>query len=676
MKRFVTYLVAAAALAFYLGVGVSGLDFTGIDRTVLPGDDFFAYANGAWDKATAIPEDRSVYGVQAIVQDLTRDRIVELIQGSTRAGAGADERMVGDFYASFMDETAIQGKGLLPLRPKLDAIAAIRDKRSLAFALGGSLRADVDPLNATDFYTDHLFGLFVAQALDDPSRNVPYLLQGGLGMPDRDYYVSTTERMVKMRAAYERHVAAMLALAGTPQGTARKQAARIVALETRMAAAHATRVESNDVRRVISWTRGEFTKRAPGLDWTGFFQAASLEDQPRFLIWHPTAIVGLASLVGSEPLETWKEWLAFHAIEHASLWLPKAFDTERFAFGGTVLTGAPQEPERWKRGIDATNASLGWVVGKLYVQRYFPAEAKAKAQAMADDLVKAFGKRIDALDWMTPATKAKAREKLGTLKIGVGYPDKWPDYSSLEIIRGDGLGNAARAELFEYRRALEKLHVAPDPYEWWMTPQTVNAVNLPLQNALNFPAARLQPPYFDPGGDEAANYGAVGSVIGHEISHSFDDLGSQFDAQGKLLDWWAPEDLQHFRAAAERLVAQYDAYRPFPDLAVSGRQTLSENIADVAGLATAFDAYRLSAGATAPPREGFTGAQRFFISAAQARREKRREASKRNQIVADSHAPGEYRADTARNLDAWYDAFSVKPGQKLFLAPGDRVRVW
>jgi len=325
MKRFVAYLVAAAALAFYLGVGASGLDFTGIDRTVLPGDDFFAYANGAWDKATAIPEDRSVYGVQAIVQDLTRDRIIELIQGTARAGAGADEQMVGAFYASFMDEAAIQAKGLLPLRPKLDAITAIRDKRALAFALGGSLRADVDPLNATDFYTDHLFGLFVAQALDDPARNVPYLLQGGLGMPDRDYYVSTTERMVKMRAAYQRHVAAMLGLAGTPQSTARRQAARIVALETRMAAAHATRVESNDVRRVVSWTRGEFSKRAPGLDWIGFLQAAGLEDQPRFLIWHPTAITGLAKLVKSESLATWKDYLAFHALSEAAPYLSKNF---------------------------------------------------------------------------------------------------------------------------------------------------------------------------------------------------------------------------------------------------------------------------------------------------------------------------------------------------------------
>jgi predicted metalloendopeptidase len=675
MKRVATYLAAAGVIA-WLGVKASGLDFTGIDRTVLPGDDFFAYANGAWDKATAIPEDRSAYGVQAIVQDLTRDRIVELIQGSSRAGASADEQMVGNFYASFMDEASIEAKGLFPLRTQLDAIAVIHDKRALAFFLGGSLRADVDPLNATDFYTDHLFGLFVAQALDDPTRNVPYLLQGGLGMPDRDYYVSTTERMAKVRAEYQRHVAAMLTLAGTPQGTARKQAARIVSLETRMAAAHATRVESNDVRRVASWARREFAMRAPGFDWTGFFQAAGLEDQPRFLVWHPAAIAGLASLVGSQPLETWKEWLAYHAIEHASAWLPKAFDAERFAFGGTVLAGAPQEPERWKRGVDATNASLGWIVGKLYVQRYFPAEAKAKAQAMADDLVKAFGERIDALDWMTPATKAKAKEKLGTLKIGVGYPDKWPDYSGLQIIRGDGLGNLERAERFEYRRALEKLRLPPDPNEWWMTPQTVNAVNLPLQNALNFPAARLQPPYFDPAGDEAANYGAVGSVIGHEISHSFDDLGSQFDAQGKLQDWWAPEDLQHFKAAAERLVAQYDAYRPFPDLAVNGRQTLSENIADVAGLATALDAYRLSPGAGAPAREGFTGEQRFFISAAQARREKRREASKRNQIITDGHAPSEYRADTARNLDAWYDAFSVKPGQKLYLAPSDRVRVW
>jgi len=659
---------AAATAVFWLGVTAAGLDFTGIDRTVQPGDDFFAYANGAWNKATPIPDDRSVYGVAAIVQDATRDRLVELIQKSTG--------VVGDYYASFLDEAAIESKGLTPLRPGLDAIAAIQDKRALAAALGRSLRADVDPLNATDFYTDHLFGLFVAQALDDPTRNVPYLLQGGLGMPDRDYYVSTTARMAETRSAYERHVAAMLTLAGAPADSARTRAARIVALETRMARAHATRVESSDIRRPAAWQRADLAKQAPGLDWTAFLTAAGLQDQPRFFMWHPTAITGLAALVGSEPLDTWKEWLTYHTIEHAALYLPMAFDAERFAFNGTVLTGAPREPERWKRAIDATNAALGYAVGRLYVERYFPPEAKAKAQAMAADLIAAFGKRIDRLDWMTPATKARAREKLATLRIGVGYPDKWPDYSALRVVRGDALGNAERAELFEYRRALAKLRVAPDPSEWWMTPQTVNAVNLPLQNALNFPAARLQPPYFDPSGDEAANYGAVGSVIGHEISHSFDDLGSQFDARGKLVNWWTPEDLQHFRAAAEQLVAQYEAYRPFPDLAVNGRQTLSENIADVAGLATAFDAYRASPGAKAPAREGFTSDQRFFISFAQARREKRREASLRNQIVTDGHSPGEYRADTVRNLDAWYDAFMVRPGQRLYLAPESRVRVW
>jgi putative endopeptidase len=430
------------------------------------------------------------------------------------------------------------------------------------------------------------------------------------------------------------------------------------------------------VHGVASWKREELVTRAPGLDWALFLEAAGLQAQPRFLVWHPRAITGLASLAGGQPLETWKEWLAYHAIEDAAPWLPKALASEHFAFYGTALAGTPREPERWKRGIDVSNAALGWAVGRLYVQRYFSPEAKAKAQAMCDDIVKAFGKRIDALEWMSPETKAKAREKLATLRIGVGYPDTWPDYSALQVVRGDALGNAERAELFAYHRALSKLGMAPDQSEWWMTPQTVNAVNLPLQNALNFPAARLQPPFFDPDGDTAVNYGSMGAVIGHEVSHSFDDMGSQFDARGRLANWWTAADLAHFKVVSERLAAQYDAYRPFPDLPVNGHQTLSENIADVAGLAAAYDAYRLSLRGPAPARQGFTGEQQFFISFAQSRREKRREAARRAQIVTDGHAPSEYRADTVRNLDAWYAAFQVKPGQKLYLATVDRVHIW
>jgi predicted metalloendopeptidase len=431
------------------------------------------------------------------------------------------------------------------------------------------------------------------------------------------------------------------------------------------------------VHNAASWKREELSTRAPGLDWAAFLEAAALQKEPRLFVWQPKATVGLAGLVGSERLDTWKDWLTYHAIEHAAPWLPKAFVAERFAFYSKTLNGTPQQRERWRRGVDFTNDALGEAVGKLYVQRYFSPEAKAQAQAMCDNLVKAFGRRIDALDWMSPQTRTRATEKLATLKIGVGYPDAWRDYSTLQVVRGDALGNADRALLFEYDRNLSKLGKSPDRSEWWMTPQTVNAVNLPLQNALNFPAAMLQPPYFDPTGDPALNYGAIGAVIGHEVSHSFDDQGSQFDAQGRLSNWWTKDDFAHFKATSEKLAAQFDGYKPFPDLGVNGHQTLGENIADVAGLSVAYDVFKLSLGGKpASARQGFTGDQRFFISFAQSWRQKLREAALRNDIISNEHAPAEYRVDTVRNLDAWYAAFQVKPGEKLYLAPADRARIW
>jgi len=537
------------------------------------------------------------------------------------------------------------------------------------------VRADVDPLNATNFFTEHLLGVFVSQGLDDPAHNVPYLLQGGLGMPDRDYYVSKSPKMAELRTAYQAHVQAMFTLAGFADAPAR--AGRVFALENKIALAHATRVESQDVRTPQTWKRAELSTKAPGLDWAALLDAAGLGDAPAFIIWHPKAVPGLAKLVASEPLDAWKDWLTFHLINQSGNFLPKAFVEQRFAFYGKALSGTPELRPRWQRGVDYTSAALGEVVGKAYVGKHFPPETKAKVQAMVADIVKAFGARVDALTWMSPATKAKAKRKLSTLRVGVGYPDKWRDYGPLEIVKDDALGNIQRAQLFEYRYHLGKLTQPVDKGEWWMTPQTVNAVNLPLQNALNFPAAIIQPPFFDAEASAAFNYGSMGGVIGHEISHSFDDMGSQFDAEGRIANWWTDEDMAHFKAAGEALAAQFDAYKPFPDLSVNGRQTLSENIADVAGLSAAFDAYRASlAGRPAPAFKGFTGDQQFFIAYGQSWRTKDREASMRAQIATDGHAPDEYRADSVRNHDAWYDAFSVPPTQKLFLAPKERVRIW
>jgi predicted metalloendopeptidase len=655
----------------------SGIDLAGMAPTVAPGDDFNAYTNGGWIKATPIPADKAGYGIASVLDDQTRKHTLALIQEAVQTGssAGGDTRRIADFYSSFMDEAAIESKGIAPLKPQFSAIAAIADRHALARMLGSQLRADVDPLNSTNFETDRLFGVWFAQGPADPSHNFPYLLQGGLGMPDRDYYLSTTPQMAELRKQYQAHIAATLKLAGLADPAAR--AARVFALETKMAAVHATRVESQDVHGVVSWTRGELAAKAPGLDWPALLDAANLKDAPVFLIWHPKAVPGLAALAASEPLDAWKDWLAFHAVERAGGVLPKAFVDEQFSFYGKALSGVPEQRPRWQRGVDYTNALLGEAMGRLYVARYFPPQTKAKVQAMVSNLVKAFGKRIDALAWMSPATKARAKQKLATLRVGVGYPDRWTDYSGLEIVKGDALGNLERAGLFEYRRQLAKIHQPVQRDEWWMTPQTVNAVNLPLQNALNFPAAILQAPYFDANADAAHNYGAIGATIGHEISHSFDDQGSQFDAEGRLANWWTKEDFDHFKAAGEALAAQFDAYRPFPDLAVNGHQTLSENIADCAGLLAAYDAYRLSLnGKPDVVKDRFTGDQRFFISFGQSWRSKIRDAALRQQIATDSHAPEQYRAAAVRNLDAWYDAFSVQPSQKLYLAPKDRVRVW
>ena len=656
----------------------SGIDRAGIDTSVQPGDDFFAYGNGAWVKKTEIPADRSRFGTFDQVFEKTSAEVRDLIQtaAKTNPKPGSDAQKVGDYYASYMDEAGIEAKGLTPLKPEFDRIAAIKDAKSLSAYLGSMLRADVDALNSTDLYTDHIFGIWVNQAFEQPGRNVPYLLQGGLGMPDREYYLSKSPKMAAIRTKYQAHIATMLKLAGIADADAK--AARIMALETKIASAHTSRADSEDVLKANNpWTRASFAKRAPGLDWNAYFASAGLAEQADFIVWQPGAVTGTAALVANQPVGVWKEYLTYQIIDHYAGVLPKAFVAERFAFYGTALSGTPKIRDRWKRAISATNEALGEPVGKLYVARYFPPAAKAKIEGMVKELIAAYRARISRLAWMSPATKEKALAKLATLKVGVGYPDKWRDYSSLKIVRGDALGNLQRSEQFEYRTALAKLHQKVDRGEWAMDPQTVNAVNLPLVNALNFPAAILQPPFFDPKADDAINFGSIGATIGHEISHSFDDQGSQFDAQGKLNNWWTPADLAHFRAASAKLAKQYDGYRPFADLAVNGKQTLGENIADVAGLSAAYDAYILSLhGKPAPVVDGLSGDQRFFLAFSQSWRDKTREAALRQQILTDGHAPAEYRADTVRNLDAWYKAFAVKPGQKLFLKPEDRVQVW
>ncbi len=652
-----------------------GLALEDLDKSVAPGDDFFTYANGGWLKRTEIPPDRSSLGVFAMLADLTNRRTADLIRQTT-GPAGSDATKIADYYASYLAEAAIEEKGLEPLRPALDRIAAIADGHALAHELGSELRADVDPINNTRLHTSNVLGLWVAQNLDDPKHYSPFLLQGGLEMPDRAYYVDASPRMTEIRAKYQVHIAAMLNLAHVADAGAKAE--RILDLERRMAEVHWSRADSEQIKKADNHrSRKELETSAPGLDWSAYFDAAGLGSQPEFVVWQPSAVVGLSALVASQPLETWKDYLTFHAIEDAAPLLPKAFADEHFAFHGTILEGTPRQRDRWKRAVDATNVALGDAVGRLYVEKYFPRSAKRRIETMVGNILSAFRDRIGRLDWMAPQTREKAKAKLAVLKVGVGYPDHWRDYSGLDVVRGDAFGNAKRVEAFRLRISLSKLGQPVDRSEWVMTPQTVNAVNLPAMNALNFPAAILQPPFFDPARPLPMDYGSIGAVIGHEISHSFDDQGAEFDATGRLQNWWTDADRKHFEAAGERLVKQYDAYRPFPDLAVNGKQTLSENIADVAGLAAAYDAYRLSMGGKAAPVvAGLSGDQRFFLSFGQTWRSKFREPALRQRILGDGHSPGRYRAATVRNIDAWYAAFDVKPGQALYLAPADRVRIW
>ncbi len=655
-----------------------GIAIDNMDPSVRPGDDFYDYANGNWIKRTEIPPDRSRIGVFTALDDLSNKRTVGLIEETVKANApaGSNARKIADLYTSFMDEVRIEAKGLAPLRPHLDAIAAIRDKRELSRALGESLRSDVDALNNTNFHTANLFGLWVAPGFNDSDHYAPYLMQGGLQMPDREYYLADTARMRDIRSKYQAHVSAMLKLAGFTDTDARAQ--RIVELEHAIAEKHISLAENEDIQKANNpWKQADFAAKAPGLDWAEYFRGAGLSKQASFIVWQPTAFTAESALVASTDLETWKDWLAYHLIEAYAPVLPKALAEERFAFFGKTLSGTTEQRPRWQRGVAMDNVLLGDAVGQIYAQRYFPPEAKAQADAMVANIIAAFRKRIEALDWMNPATKAEAQAKLTTLYVGIGYPETWRDYSAYQVKADDIFGNLWRGRLSDYHRDVARLGHPVNRKEWSMHPQTVNAVNLPLQNALSFPAAILQPPFFDPLAPAAANYGAIGSVIGHEISHTFDTEGSAFDSKGRVRDWWTPSDYAHFKATTAKLAAQYDTYKPFPDISVNGKQTLGENIADNAGISASFDAYHTSlAGKSAPVQDGFSGDQQFFIAFGQNYGSKEREEMLRQQVMTDPHAPAEYRADGVRNVDAWYPAFNVQPGEKLYLAPPDRVQIW
>lgn len=655
-----------------------GIDVAAMDKSVKPGDDFYAYANGNWDRTTKIPADRSSVGAfyEAFLSTEARNRalIDDIVKSNPKAGT--DAARIADFYRAYSDTAAIDAAGMKPLKADLDRFAAITDTKGLSRVIGEQLRADVDPLNATDFNTENLFGIFVTQGLATPGVTLPYILQGGLGLPEREYYLSSDPKMAAIRTKYKAYIAQLLTDARIADASAK--AARIYDLEMKIARAHQPREDSeNFAKSATVWTSDELKAKAPGIDWNALLVAGRMGVQDKFAAYHPKAITALSALVASQPLDAWKDWLVFHQINSHADVLPTKLDADHFAFYGTVLSGTPQQRDRAKRALDAVNAYLGDAVGRLYVEKYFPPAAKAEVEAMVGNIKNAFAARVKAIDWLAPATRSEALKKVETIAVGVGYPDRWRDYSKVEIASNNAYGDVITAEKSEYAHQLGKIGGPIDKSEWWMTPQTVNAVNLPVQNALNFPAAILQPPFFDAAADPAYNYGAIGAVIGHEISHSFDNNGALFDSTGALRNWWTKEDLAHFEQQGTALAKQYDQYKPFPDLAVNGKLTLGENIADVAGLQAAYDAYRASLGGKeATVIDGFTGDQRFFIAYAQTWATKTREEALRARIATDGHAPGQYRALTVRNLDAWYKAFDVKPTDKLYLAPDKRVRVW
>ncbi len=652
-------------------LGTYGFDTAGMNPKVSPGTSFYQHASGTWLSSTPIPEDKSNYGMFTLLDDRSQERTKAIILGA-KGAPGSEERKIADYYASFMDETAIEAAGIKPIEADLAAIAAIKDATGLVNQFA---------VNARLFRKGPVM-TYVGQDDKNPETHIANLSQAGLGLPDRDMYDAKAKQFAAVRAGYQKYLVTMLELAGVKD--AAKRGAAVYALEESMAKVHWTRTANRDPQKTYNkLTLAQLAKLAPGIDWKLWLGGAGLAGQAAVNVNQPTALAGLAKLVKSEPLAVWKDYLTVHTLTATAPYLAKRFVDAHFEMFGKTLSGTPQNKDRWKRGVEEVTGALGEAVGKIYVGKHFTPATKARADQLVKNVLVAMGQRIEALPWMSPATKAKAQAKLATYNPKIGYPSKWRDYSTLEVKAGDPVGNDARATAFEYDRLLAKLGKPVDRDEWGMTPMTVNAYYNPGLNEIVFPAAILQPPFFDPNADDAVNYGGIGAVIGHEISHGFDDQGSQYDAKGKLENWWTKDDAAKFKVATNQLVAQYNAYCPVPAeggkaaQCVKGELTLGENIADLAGLTVAHQAYQLSLGGKpAPVIDGTSGDQRFFLGWAQVWRRLYRDQEYANRLVTDPHSPSEFRTAVVRNLDAWYEAFKPAAGEALFLAPDQRVRIW
>jgi predicted metalloendopeptidase len=635
-----------------------------VDASISPGDDFFAYANGGWLKATALPAGKERWGARDELEELTRRRIAALLDAAGSAPAGSAARKVADFRAAYLNETAIEARGLASLKPLLDRVEKVSDKADLARLVGRGMRADVDPMGFGIYESASLLGLAVQQSIHGEKTNSAFLLQGGLGLPDREDYLSADLGKKALRERYRETIRTMLTLAGFSR--ADERASAVLALETAIAQTHGTREASGNDRNADNvWTRADFAQRAPGMDWTVFFDGAGLARQTEFVVWQPTAVTGLSALVAAQPLEVWKDYLRFHAIHDFADVLPRAF------------AGEAPASSRAERALVATQSAMRDALGRMYAERYFPAEQKARLERISDNVRAALTKRVEAVTWMSPATKASALEKLKTLYVGLGYPDRWEDDSSLTIDPKDPLGNLLRVSDRTYRNAVARLGQPVNFKYWYIAPQTVGAILVFQQNAYVMSAALLEPPKYDHASSDAAAYGSVGALIGHDLTHYIDTLGADYDTEHRMRHWWIDEDMQRFQMITRPLVDQFAAYQPLPGLSIDGKLTLRENIADLGGLAAAFDAYRKTLGSRVTDADYVREQDReFFIAYAQTQRRKISEGAMRKQVATNDHAPEDYRADTVRNLDAWYDAFDVRPGQRLYLEPAARVRVW
>ena len=674
-KRFflaVLITTATITVAQERAPQVPGIDTAGMDLSVRPQDDFFRYVNGKWADNTPIPADQSGYGSFAMLRERAQERVRVIIEDEARTAAapGSISQKVGDFYKSYMDESRIESLGIAPLKGELAAIAAITDKKDLpeAFARAAKIGLRLP------------FSVNIGADQRNSEQYAVQISQSGLGMPDRDYSLRNDEKFAATRKAYTTYISRLFALGNQPDPEG--AAARITALETTIAKLQWDRARNRD-RNATYNKMGVTTLQAstPSFDWQAFLSEmpANAKDKVKeVIVRQPDYIKAIDAVIAEVPLATWKEYLTFGLISAYADGLSQPFVDSDFEFNGRTIAGRQVQQPRWKRGVNEVEQVLGEPIGRLYIERHFKQEAKARMDALIRNLLAAFKVGIEELEWMSPETKKQAQAKLAKYRLKIAYPDQWRDFSELEVKPGDHIGNQLRYREFQNEESWSRLGQPVERWRWGFTPQTVNASYSATNNEITFPAGILQPPFFNLDADDAINYGAIGAVIGHEISHGFDDQGRKSDGDGNLRDWWTPEDAKQFDERAARLGAQFESYTPLPGMKINGKQTMGENIGDLSGIAVAYRAYKISLnGKEAPVIGGLTGDQRFFIGYAQIWRFKSREEALRNQLLTDAHSPGQYRAFVPlTNIDAWYAAFNVKPGDKLYRAPADRVKIW